>query len=51
MLIALPMILGITLENSDEDSGDSNEENLESAKSYADSHQLRVHPGRLGNPG
>lgn len=50
MPIALP-ILGITLEISDKDPGVSNEENLESSKNYADSHQLRVHLGRLGNAG
>jgi len=51
MPIALPVVLGITPEISDENSGVSNEENLESTKSYADSHQLRVQPGRLGNAG
>lgn len=49
--IALPIILGITLAITDEDSGVSNEENLESTKSYAVLHQLRAHPGRLGNAG
>lgn len=50
MPIALP-ILRITLEISDKDPGVSNEEDLESSKNYADSHQLRVHLGRLGNAG
>lgn len=45
MPIALPIILGITLEITDEDYEGSNEENLESTKSYPDSHQLRMHPG------